>query len=87
MLLMLMLCLKHKIPDRLVRAGYRNVYTPFARLVHHESLSRGHDDTPEKQAVFKHEFGVMKRRLGNWPDPAYNPNLSLEFEDFSLIRT
>ena len=72
---------------KLVRAGYRNVYTPFARLVHHESLSRGHDDTPEKQAVFKHEFGVMKRRLGNWPDPAYNPNLSLEFEDFSLIRT
>ena len=74
------LCLK------LVRAGYRNVFTPFALLHHHESLSRGHDDTPEKQVVFKHEFGVMKQRLGAFVDPAYNPNLSLEFEDFSLRR-
>lgn len=71
---------------KLVRAGYRNVYTPFARLIHHESLSRGHDDTPEKKAVFKHEFGLMKQRLGGFVDPAYNPNLSLEFEDFSLRR-
>ena len=71
---------------KLVQAGYRNVYTPFARLIHHESLSRGHDDTPEKKAVFKHEFGVMKQRLGGFVDPAYNPNLSLEFEDFSLRR-
>jgi GT2 family glycosyltransferase len=72
---------------KLVRAGYRNVFTPFARLYHHESLSRGHDDTPEKQAVFKHEFSLMKQRLGGFIDPAYNPNLSLEFEDFSLRRS
>lgn len=71
---------------KLVRAGYRNVFTPFARLYHHESLSRGHDDTPEKQAVFEHEFSLMKQRLGGFVDPAYNPNLSLEFEDFSLRR-
>ena len=71
---------------KLIRAGYRNLFTPYALLFHHESLSRGHDDTQEKQAIFKHEFSVMKRRLGGFVDPAYNPNLSLEFEDFSLRR-
>jgi GT2 family glycosyltransferase len=68
------LCLK------LLDAGLRNVYTPWAELVHHESVSRGYEDTPEKQARFKGEIEVM---LGRWgdklrSDPAYNPNLSLE---------
>jgi len=74
------LCLK------LLQAGYRNVFTPHALLYHHESLSRGHDDTPEKKAIFEHEFGYMKTSWGKIADPAYNPNLSLEFEDFSLRR-
>jgi O-antigen biosynthesis protein len=71
---------------RLNREGYRNVFTPHAKLYHHESISRGHDDTPEKQVLFLKEFCYMKRtwqdRLKH--DPAYNPNLTLEFEDFSL---
>lgn len=71
---------------KLVRAGYRNVFTPHALLYHHESLSRGHDDTPEKKAIFEQEFGYMKAFWGKIADPAYNPNLSLEFEDFSLRR-
>jgi GT2 family glycosyltransferase len=74
------LCLK------LLKAGYRNVFTPHALLYHHESLSRGHDDTPEKKAIFEHEFGHMKTSWGKIADSAYNPNLSLEFEDFSLRR-
>jgi GT2 family glycosyltransferase len=71
---------------KLLKAGYRNVFTPHALLYHHESLSRGHDDTPEKQEIFEYEFGYMKTFWGNIADSSYNPNLSLEFEDFSLKR-
>lgn len=71
---------------KLLKAGYRNIFTPYALLYHHESLSRGHDDTPEKKAIFEHEFRYMKKFWGMISDPAYNPNLSLEFEDFSLRR-
>lgn len=71
---------------KLLAAGYRNVFTPYAQLYHHESLSRGHDDTPEKQALFLQEFHVMRNRWGIMlqHDSAYNANLTLEFEDFSL---
>ncbi|HEY0179039.1 MAG TPA: glycosyltransferase family 2 protein, partial [Dokdonella sp.] len=33
---------------RVEQAGYRNLWTPFAELYHHESASRGYEDTPEK---------------------------------------
>lgn len=67
-------------------AGYRNLFTPHALLHHHESLSRGRADTIEKSAVLKWEFAYMQKiwreKLLN--DPAYNPNLTLQFEDFSF---
>src|SRR5690606_21213375 len=68
---------------RLREKGYRNAWTPFARLYHHESASRGAEDTPEKVARFHREVALMRER---WAavlddDPAYNPNLSLEMED------
>ncbi|MGH8017014.1 MAG: glycosyltransferase [Opitutaceae bacterium] len=68
------------------RAGYRNVWTPFAELYHHESASRGLEDTPEKHDRFRREIEVMKERWGELlpADPAYNPNLTLEREDFSI---
>ena len=66
------LCLKIRA------AGHRIVWTPHARLVHHESKSRGAEDTPEKRARFEAESRVMRER---WApvlraDPYYNPNLS-----------
>jgi O-antigen biosynthesis protein len=71
---------------RIQRAGYRNVWTPFAELYHHESLSRGYEDTPEKRARFQAEVLFMKQRwsaeLGR--DPAYNPNLTLTGNAFDL---
>lgn len=71
---------------KLVERGYANIWTPFAELYHYESASRGYEDTPEKQARFKGEIDYMLKRwetlLGN--DPAYNPNLTIEREDFSL---
>ncbi len=67
-------------------AGYRNVWTPFATLKHHESLSRGAETTPEKQARFTREVETMRRRWGAAldSDPFYSPNLTLEREDQSL---
>jgi GT2 family glycosyltransferase len=67
------LCLKIR------RAGYLIVYTPFARLYHHESGTR-------RRSVEPMETGVMEQR---WApilecDPYYNPNLSRERADFSL---
>jgi len=66
--------------------GYRNVWTPYAELYHHESLSRGSEDTPEKKARFAKEVQYMKNKWGPalLEDPYYSPNLTLDDEDFSL---
>lgn len=70
---------------RVGEAGYVNVWTPYAELYHHESATRGHENTPEKQARFSQEVHHMKAR---WPklqeDYCYSPNLTLDHEDFSL---
>lgn len=69
---------------RIRALGYRNLWTPYAELVHHESASRGRDDVPERLERFLHEASIMKAR---WPqmlarDPAYNPNLATVGETF-----
>lgn len=71
---------------RVRKAGFRNLWTPFAEFYHHESASRGLEDTPEKVARFGSEATYMRRTWGALldADPAYNPNLSLQHEDFSL---
>ena len=70
---------------RIREAGYRNVWTPYAELYHHESATRGYEDTPERQARFRDEVLYMKKRWGDalMNDPAYSPNLTLDHEDFS----
>jgi len=72
-----------------VRAlGYRNVWTPYAELYHHESASRGEEDTAEKVERFAAEIRFMKNSwkevLGH--DPCYSPNLTLDREDFSIAE-
>lgn len=69
---------------RLMEKGYRNIWTPFAQLIHHESVSRGKEDTVAKQLRSKREVAYFRKR---WPDviandPYYNPNLTLEHSDF-----
>jgi O-antigen biosynthesis protein len=70
---------------RVLEAGYRNVWTPFAELYHHESASRGYEDTPEKQHRFSKEVAYMHQRWGEMllADPAYSPNLTLNGDAFS----
>lgn len=76
-------CLKVRSIGKLI------VYNPYAELHHYESKSRGLEDTPEKVARFNREIAVFEKR---WPeilrdgDPYYNPNLTLESQDFSLKR-
>lgn len=71
---------------RVREAGYRNLWTPWAELYHHESVSRGSDDQGEKARRFKAEYAYMLARwnTAQWQDPAYNPNLTRDSEDFSL---
>ncbi|MFA6394320.1 MAG: glycosyltransferase family 2 protein [Sulfurimonas sp.] len=66
--------------------GYRNVWTPYAELYHHESSTRGFDHTPEKQKRADKEITFMRKRWGSVLkyDPAYNSNLSLDNEHFTL---
>lgn len=71
---------------RVYTAGYRNLWTPYAELYHHESISRGAEDSPEKIARFNKEVNYMKL---TWKqlldrDPHYSPNLTKAREDFSI---
>jgi len=65
---------------RIREKGYRVVYTPYARLHHHECASRGKLHPSEDEAYM----------VNRWKDtfiegdPYYNPNLTLLREDYSL---
>lgn len=65
---------------RVQEIGFRNVYTPHCVVIHHESVSRGLEDTPAKVARFREEVAYMQRRWGHliWNDPYYSPNLSMD---------
>jgi glycosyltransferase involved in cell wall biosynthesis len=71
---------------RLREAGYWIVWTPHAELVHHESASRGFDDSTPKQVRFLAEIDYMKAKWGDklLRDPFYNPNLSLGEDLYTL---
>jgi GT2 family glycosyltransferase len=69
---------------RLRELGLRNLWTPYAELYHHESVSRGPEDSPEKIMRFQREIRFMKERWGEGllRDPYYSPMLTLDREDF-----
>jgi GT2 family glycosyltransferase len=68
------LCLKIR------RSGKTIVWTPHARLLHAESASRGHEDTPQKRARAQREVDLLRQRWGAvlLRDPAYHPSLNLD---------
>ena len=69
------------------KAGYVNVFTPFAELYHYESVSRGLDDHGEKAERYERESEVFRtkwKELLVKGDPYYNPNFSLDRSDFAL---
>lgn len=71
---------------RLREKGYRSVWTPHAELYYHESTQRGDKSTSTGQAQLTQALVILRQR---WEallsyDPAYNPNLALEGELFTL---
>jgi len=75
------LCLK--LRDK----GYLIIFTPYTELYHHESKTRGYDNTLEKQKIFRIEiknFQDKWRHMLELGDPYYSPNLTLLREDFSI---
>ena len=71
---------------KLLDQGLANVYVPTAVLVHHESVSRGFEDTPVKQARFAREVAWMQQHWGEHltADAAYNPSLMLDGQPFRM---
>ena len=70
---------------RIREKGYLNIFTPYCEAYHYESISRGKEDSIEKQERFKYEVEYMMKRhkkILNISDPYYNRNLTLEFENF-----
>lgn len=63
-----------------IRRGNRNLYLGDVSVIHHESKSRGFDDTPEKLARFRDECSHVRLNYKSLfdQDPYYSPNLGLE---------
>ena len=67
---------------KLLELGYRNVYTPYAKLYHYESATKNENEKIPHPA----EDNYMKKKWAKYiaDDPYYNPNLARRREDFSL---
>ena len=83
------LAISHNDLDLCLRVqalGYRNVWTPHAELYHHESMSRGYDNSPAQAETAKEEAARFRARWGAkaYEDPCYNINLTLNGQLFSL---
>ncbi len=67
--------------------GYQIIWTPYAELIHHETKTRGEEDTREKRMRFANEIRHFKKQWKNElekGDPFYSPNLSTDNDDFNL---
>lgn len=68
------------------KKGYMNVWTPFAELYHHESLTRGPENDPVKLARFASEVKHMQKKWAGAlaVDRYYSPNLTRDYENFGI---
>lgn len=64
---------------RVRESGFRVVFTPYARLIHHEFATREREKWPPKAERFRRRWVEPA-----WQDPCYNPNLSLRHTDCSV---
>lgn len=60
---------------RAYRKGWRTIWTPFAKLYHHESATRGADVAGERRQRFEREKAHLreKHHTTSFLDPALNP--------------
>jgi glycosyltransferase involved in cell wall biosynthesis len=69
----------------LYEKGYRNVYWPFAELMHYENVSVGsYSNVPIGD--YNHSLEYYRPYL-NWNDPYFNPNLDLTEESVQIRRS
>lgn len=72
---------------KLRKKGYLNIFTPYSELYHYESISRGSDLEGENSKRLDKEAEDFKRKwkeVLDKGDPYYNPNFSLDHNDYSL---
>ena len=71
---------------RLNQRGWQSLYEPRAVLVHHESISRGHDTDPVGAARFAGELAALQRIwcTDEITDPFHHPDLSRASEQFAI---
>jgi len=65
---------------KVIAAGKRIVYTPYAQLLHHESASR-------QRIVTEEEIRLFRSKWVQWRDPFYSPNFAQEFNDYGIATT
>ena len=71
---------------KFLEQGYRNVYLPHVTLYHHESKSRGYNDTADKRSRGREERDRLTQKWRSLidHDPCYSPNLSRQDGNYSL---
>lgn len=71
---------------KVLKKGYRNLWTPYAELYHYESKSRGAEDTPIKKERARKEVEFLRKEhlqlIEN--DPFYNKNLTRKYDNFGI---
>ena len=73
---------------KLSEAGLRNVWTPFSRLIHHTSATRGSDEYPDRIERARREVAYMKTR---WAaeiagERHYSPHFTRDNANFQPSR-
>jgi GT2 family glycosyltransferase len=65
---------------RLIKLGYRNIWTPYAELYHYEHGTRGKPLNSQKSSQLILEMNYMRHRWGDYliRDPLYSTNLNLD---------
>lgn len=74
---------------KLLQRGYKNLFTPYAELYHHESVTRGSDIGLANERRLKREANFMREK---WQselsrDAHYNPNFSPDTGQFFYDNT
>ena len=61
------------------KSGFKIVWSPFACMIHHESVSRGYEVGSEKQIRFEREKEALRsiHNTSDFSDPSHSPWLTV----------
>ena len=69
---------------KIIKKGYHVLYNPYIELIHYESKSRGYEYSKEQEERFNRESQIFKNKWGNYLDPYYNVNFTLESCNYDI---